>query len=363
MRLHAAAVLALLFGCKDGKPAANPDADARAFAESLATDVIPTCDASKLASRLQTPDNQLAARMLCEWYAGIASYKFLGVLRLPAANPGALPHPVMRRLLVDQESGAMFVSYDELTLVRSEINKPPLLADAFSFRQNIAISELLAPNKDSASTDYLGDSAKHDGVKAAQTQFRAGDFEGALKAIDALPAEVKRERGVQMLRVRVATRVTPEAYKQALAELAQTFPNDAGIALIEIDGLLDVDDFDGAMKWIDTLEKTIGVEAYLESMRVVALTRKGDLDKALAAANAAVALEPTLTRALEIKLDVLIGKKKWPEALDVMTELETKHGKAFDPVKLRSSPHLAELVQSKEFADWAAAHTNPQPQP
>jgi uncharacterized protein HemY len=155
-----------------------------------------------------------------------------------------------------------------------------------------------------------------------------------------------------MLRVRSTVGLSTDAYKQALAELAQTFPDDPAIALIEIDGALDIEDFDGAMRWIDVLEKTIGVDAFLESTRAVALIRKGNLDQALERINAAVALEPTLTRALEIKLDVLIAKKQWPDVLATMTELETKHAIRFQLAELRAEPRLTELVESPAFAEW-----------
>jgi uncharacterized membrane-anchored protein len=114
------------------------------------------------------------------------------------------------------------------------------------------------------------------------------------------------------------------------------------------------------MHWIDVLEKAIGVDAFLDSTRVVALLRKGDLDQALARADAAVKLEPTLTRALEIKLDVLIARKQWDDVLAVMTELETKHDSSFDIDKLRAEPRLAELVQSPSFAEWLEQRGGPQ---
>lgn len=346
MRLLAAVfALPIVLGCKDGSKPADPAATARAFAESLATEVIPTCDEATLVARLESTDAPTAARLLCQWLAKVHSYKLVGLRPVEGQ-----PHPIMRRLLVDEPTGAMFVAYDELTLTPKG-----KLADVFSFRQGVWVSELLAANAsiaEGAPSDFLGASSKHAEVRAAQDTLRTGDRAGALAAIDALPPAVKKERGVQMLRVRTAAGLGADAYKQALSEIAATFPDDPTVALISIDGALDVGDFDGAIKWIDTLEKAIGKDAFIESTRVVALIRKGDLDKALATASAAVALEPTLTRALEIKLDVLIAKKQWPEVLAAMTELEVNHGLHFEVEKLRSQPHLAELVSSPAFATW-----------
>jgi uncharacterized protein HemY len=89
-------------------------------------------------------------------------------------------------------------------------------------------------------------------------------------------------------------------------------------------------------------------------MRAVALVREGDRDAALAAIETAVAAEPTLTRAHEIKLDILIARKQWDDVLAVMTELERNHGMTFEEAKLRAEPRLAELVASPAFAEWLA---------
>lgn len=362
MRLLAAVVLALLLGCRDGSPPANPQAEARAFAETLARDVIPTCLPATVQARMHqgtrhSTDMPVLARLLCEWLDGIHSYKFVG-FRNRKVEPGdsPFPHPIMRRLRLDKDTGAMFVVYDELVLVRPEGSKELRLDDVFSFRQAVWLGDLVDANKSGVGpTDYLGDASKHEAVQQAQIQLRAGDREGAIKAIDALDVAAQGHRSVQIMRIRAAVGTGGDTYKQALARITERYPDDPAYALVMIDGALDTDDFAGAIHWVDVLETAIGVDAFLECSRVIALTRKGDFDVALAAANNAIALEPTLTRALEIKLDVLIVKKQWADVLAVMSELETNHGTTFDIDKLRREPRLGELVSSPAFADWANA--------
>jgi hypothetical protein len=318
--------------------------EARDYARELSTVALP-CNAVTMAD--QFGDNATAGRLLCDWLGGVSSYTLVGV-----RSVDGVPHPIMRRLLTNADSGAMFVNYDELALTRGD-DGALHLADVFSYRQGVWISELLEANAATTpgNADFLGPSAVHPEVKAARDLLRAGERSGALAAIAALPEAVRAERPVQMLRVRAAAG-NPAAYKAALDALGTV--DDPAIALTELDGALDRGDGPAATKWIDVLEKTIGVEAYLESQRVVALVRMGDLDRALTTATAAVELEPTLTRALEIKLDVLIAKKMWPEVLATMQKLEAEHDFEFDLAKLRAEPRLAEFVNLPAFKEWAA---------
>jgi hypothetical protein len=326
-----------------GAPATIVDeAEARAFAERLAASVVP-CDPTAITDRMAS-DGPVAARLFCEWMQGIASYKVVGVRHV-----GGQVHPITRRLIKDAATGAMFVNYDELALART--GNDTKLADAQSFRQGVWLTDLVASNGDSQGpTDYLGTAGKDPAVRAARDLLRTGDREGTLKALDALPPGVRNLRGVLLLRVRAS--VGTSSYKAALDELAKTFPDDPVIALTMMDGCLDISDYDQAMHWIDVLENAIGVDAYLESMRAIALVRKGDFDKGLQVINAAIELEPTLTRPLEIKLDILIVKKQWPDVLATMTQLEDEHDENFDVTKLMKEPRLAELVQSPAFTEW-----------
>jgi hypothetical protein len=66
-------------------------------------------------------------------------------------------------------------------------------------------------------------------------------------------------------------------------------------------------------------------------------------------------MEPTLTRAWEVKLDITIAQKKWADAVVVMRELEAKHGVHFDDARLAAQPKVAELLASPEYKEWRAS--------
>jgi cellobiose-specific phosphotransferase system component IIA len=336
-------------GCKGRAPLADRpigEAEASAFAQRFAADVIP-CDGARVALLLDTaamarrvtppPEVEsvalLATEAICAWLSGIESYRLVRVqLR------DGRPQPIMRRLFV-QPSGAMFVNYDRLELARSGATIG--LADVFSYRQGKWVSD-----------NFTEPPAP---IREARERLRAGDYAGALVRLAADDAaDVRATRDGQLLQVSAAAGVSPERLAQELDELAKQFPDDPVVALTQIDAALGRDDHVEALRWIDLLAKEIGGDAYLDAMRAVALVREGEFDAALAAIDAAVAAEPTLTRAHEIKLDILIARKQWDDVLAVMTELEHNHGMTFEETKLRAEPRLAELVSSPAFAEWLA---------
>jgi tetratricopeptide (TPR) repeat protein len=347
--LALALVTGIAAGCKGrAQRAGGPitEAEAATFAQRFAEAVIP-CDSAKVALLLDTAAMaqrvappppiesvaSLATEAICAWMNGIESYRLVRV-----QTQGGKPQPIMRRLLV-QPSGAMFVNYDRLELARS--GQAIGLADAFSYRQGKWIS------------DNFTDAPAP--IREARDQLRGGDHAGALARLDAADAAaVRATRDGQLLRVSAVAGVSAERLQQVLEELAEQFPDDPAVALTQIDAALGRGDHLATLRWIDLLAKDIGGDAYLEALRAIALVRAGQLDEALAAIDAAVATEPTLTRAHEIKLDILIARKQWDAVLAVMTELEHSHGVTFEEAKLRAEPRLAELVASPAFADWLA---------
>lgn len=283
---------------------------------------------------------------MCAWLAGISSYYLVGVRTV-----GGQPKVIMRRLITSPATGGVHVNYDALQLRRGQ-DRELRLVDALAYRQGKWLSELIASNARAPELDFVGATSAPDEVRQIRDLVRASKREEALARIDALPAAAHRELAVQLLRVNAAAGLSPERYRQALDELARTFPEDPRIALTELDGALDRDDDVDAQHWLDLLEKELGADAFLDSMRAIAHVRHGDLDQALARADAAVRREPSLTRAQEIRLDVLIARKQWPDVLAQLTELERNHAMTFEEAKLRAEPRLAGLVATPEFAAW-----------
>lgn len=351
--------------------------EAKAFAEMFATMVKP-CDEAKVAdvidreamaakftTRTTMPDAQqiaqelanapIGAKILCSSMRGIDDYKLLRV----QLRDGA-PRPIMRRVISDPRSGATVVGYDELELGKSRADGVVRIVDSYSYLQGQWITELLVGNRDALakSVDYVGYVPEMaDTIRKARDLQRQGLNKEALEIVDGLPKAAREYRGVQLIRVRASAGLGPDAYKQALDELATVFPNDPSIAMVQADGAFARGDFDTALRWIDVLDTAIGGDTFQAAHRAMAYLRRGrpgDVELARATIDKAIAAEPTLKRAWEVKLDVALAEKNWAEAVTAMTELEDKHRVTFDDAKLAAQPTVAELIASPEYKEWRA---------
>jgi hypothetical protein len=359
-----------------GQVGAVTEAEAKAFADKLSPLVKP-CEPAKLEPLIDS--NALAARflshtslpgadrlaadiakrpigalILCRAMTGIDEYKLLHIVVRDGST-----RAVMRRLITNKANGDTIAGYDELALGKSR-DGVVRIVDSYSYVQGQWISEVIGGNRDALaqSVDYLGDIPEMaDTIKKAQQFHRQGLNKEAIEIIDSLPKAAHEYRGVQMLRVRAAFGIGPEAYKQALDELATVFHDDVSVAMVETNGALARSDYDAAIKWINILDTALGGDAFQTANRGFAYLRRGkpgDIELARKEVDKAIAMEPTLKRPYEIKLDIAIADKKWAEATQMMTVLEDKYGVVFDDEKLAAQPAVVPLLESAEFKEWRA---------
>lgn len=352
--------------------------EAKAFAEKLVPLVKP-CDPAKVEelldreamaaifmTRTGMPDRQMIAseiarrpiggRIICTTMAGIDEYKLLRVQTVDGKH-----RPIMRRMITDKRTGATVVGYDELELGKSKKDGVVRIVDSYSYMQGQWLTELVAGNRDALaqSVDYLGymPEMAEQIRKAAELQ-RQGLNKESLEVIDSLPKAAHDSRAVQMMRIRAAFGVSPEVYKEALDQFAKIFNYDVSVAMLEANGAFARGDFDAALKWINMLDTAIGGDAFQASNRAMSYLKRGkpgDLELARQTIDKAIAMEPTLKRAHEVKLDITIAEKKWADAVAEMTELEEKHGVMWDDAKLAAQPAVKPLLESAEYKAWRAS--------
>lgn len=194
-------------------------------------------------------------------------------------------------------------------------------------------------------------------AKAMARHFREGKAEEALQDYDSLPAALKQEKSVMLLRVTAAGQVSDDLYASALEEYQQRFPDDASADLVSIKLLFLKGKFDEVHKALDRLEAQVGADAALDRWRANCWMSMDDLPKAREAALRAVREEPDFQDAYWTLVTVALKQKDFPEVARVLTVLE-KELKAQLP-DLQETPIYADFLKSDEYAKWARSRSDP----
>jgi hypothetical protein len=308
------------------------------------------------ATMREIRDEKRTPHIVCEWQRKASSYTFLHVHTVAGE-----PRPVLRRVVKSDRTGVQMVGYDELVLDAS-MGDSPRVVDIYSYVQGQALSELLAGEAaaiGSSVSDLSGAREIDDAINHARRLTSERRFTEALAAIDALPKAVHRSRAVQMMRLKIANNLSETAYKQAIDEIAATFPGDPTIAMVLVDGHILGKDYDAALRDVDVLDQAIGGDPWQDAIRAEILVRRdrpGDLELASTRAESAIRGEPRMSKGYFARLDVQLTSKRFPEALDTMTLLSNQFQAKWDDDKLRATPSFAELVATPEYAAWRTSH-------
>jgi hypothetical protein len=374
--------LLLAIGCsKVSAPEVDVDPVTRDQVTAFAVDlvkVVQPCDEAKLrtliddkamAARFQKGESSfatasvaeqlkrdhIAARVLCAWQAKADDYKLLRV-----RDVDGQPRPLFRRTGKNPRSGLSVAGYDELLLGVTRDDHEVRIIDVYSYVQGQWLTETLRGMSDVMLDSVSGEDearALVDKIKRARTLQDSGQPGQALELVDSMPPKVRKSRALQTMRVALASVISQEAYKAALDEVDQTFPNDPSVALLEIDGAFLRGDLDAALRYIDLVDKALGGDPWQNALRAEALSRRkkpGDLVAAEKAATLATTAEPALAKGWWAMVDVQLAKQDWTAALAAMDELVRRFGAKFDDAVLRKSSVFAGLVATREYAAWHA---------
>lgn len=307
---------------------------------------------SRLAAKQLAADRTNGARIICAEAKTAMEFKVLHVLMVDGE-----PRPVVRRLVRSPSGVDTMVNYDQLQLGRSRRDHQVRVIDIYSLFNGQWMSEQISGFGDSLANTGFGDTMDVVDtirrVRELQDAKRPGE---ALALLDTVPTAVRRVRLVQSMRVALALATSQDAYGQALDEIAQVFPNDPSIAMLEIDGAMLRGKFDDALHDVDFVDAAVGGDPFQDALRAQIYLKRGqpgDLDKAAARAEAATKAEPTLAKAWLAKLDVAVARERWSDAVDALGVLVRQFEMTFDETKMRGLPgNYGKLVDSPEYRAW-----------
>lgn len=193
---------------------------------------------------------------------------------------------------------------------------------------------------------------KHvDEVNRMSTSMQQHNPEETLRIFASLPAELKSDKNVLLIRFRAASESNNnEAYMAAMSDIRRHHPNDPCCAMMLIDYDLMTKQYEKAMAGIDLIDQSVGGDSYSEILRAGVYLDQGKFDEAKLAGLRVIESTPTLQAGFWTLINVENKQKNFGEVVKWIEALAAYQ--VYSPEDFIATPDYAEFVKSEEFATW-----------
>lgn len=185
---------------------------------------------------------------------------------------------------------------------------------------------------------------------------QAGRGSEALGIYRKLPASLKRDKNVLLVRLRAAQQSGDDEYASAIGAFRRCHPQDPCIDFLSIDGHILRKEYPQALEAVARAEKSVGHDAYFDVLRASIHLLAGEHDAARECAERAAAEEPTLIDARWMLVTVSLQEERFEETARLLDRIAWEFGVEFSD--LTTVPDYAGFVKSPEYAAWLKARTN-----
>jgi tetratricopeptide (TPR) repeat protein len=356
-----------------GPPEVSPiDAkEAEAFVHDL-TDALEPCDAERLQAvidtdalgRLVLEGVEVPAPSRRSFLKGFTDAPKLGkqlcgsgenlnrfhLLRMRGDGAAVGTRPLYRVV------GANGFNYLELELARSKRDGKVRVIDAYSFTSGERISDTqrgIARALFYTSTARAGAVAEFQEVQALAA---AGENAKAHERLGKLPPRLRENRAMLLLDVKLSVPLDEATYLAAIAAYEKAFPGDASVDLVSIDRHYMRKDWNRLIASIDRLDRSVGGDPYLTSLRAAAYYGAGKFDEALQQSTRYITAEPEEMDGWWTLLSIRLARDELDEALAVLERLHETFAITVNPAVMAQEPAYARLLASPQWERWKQAH-------
>lgn len=204
-------------------------------------------------------------------------------------------------------------------------------------------------------------------VKHSATIQRLGqavqnqDHAGVIAAYRALPPELQAEKAFMVQWASACSQTSDEQYVAALEKVRGTFPNDPSSELLSIDYFTLKGQYPEAFDCVDSLDKAVGGDPYLDSFRAGLHTMAGNHLKAKEALERVVASDPANEANLRLLVDACLAAKDFSGLRQRLEQLASTFGADIQAQLMDAK--FAEFLESPVYQDWLKAGGPPKPTP
>lgn len=194
-------------------------------------------------------------------------------------------------------------------------------------------------------------------LKQMTDSLARGDAHSALASYRSLPATLRQDKSVLMLRFRAAQAAGNDAeYLAALEDFRTHHPGDPATDVISIDYFLLREHFDEALGCVDRLDATVGGDAFLGVMRahVYLLQKKPDL--ARQTALKVIEVDPSLREPYRFLITASMIFGDHDETIRLLQRWEAQFQTRIDDLaqvgNFSTLPQYPQFLQSSQYRNW-----------
>ena len=137
------------------------------------------------------------------------------------------------------------------------------------------------------------DFAKHlEDIRTISQDLASGSAPAGMQVYNGLPDSLKADKMMKLIHIRLAQKMGDAEYERALGDFRASFPNDSASALLSVDYYLLKKQYSKALSALDTLDKALGGDPYLDVQRAGVYAVMQDRSKARTAIKRAVSAMP-----------------------------------------------------------------------
>ena len=187
-------------------------------------------------------------------------------------------------------------------------------------------------------------------VKMAQ-EVQTGNVHKIVSSFEAAPESVQKDKSLLLMYCQAAMQTENDAtYMKALETFRKHHPDDPAVEFLSLDWLTMKERYDDALKSLDKINKSVGGDGYLDSLRAELLYTKGEVDSALQTAESAMTECPDLINPYWTALGLNLQSQKWTRVTELLITLDQKFDMEFED--LRTVPEYAGYAATPEHQRW-----------
>ncbi|MCH2610094.1 MAG: hypothetical protein MK006_03395 [Pirellulales bacterium] len=256
------------------------------------------------------------------------------------------------RLIHSESSG---IDYHEMIL--DKVNGQVRVIDSFIYTEGETKTETIQ-----RAFTLIVKLMKRDGItqtdqlnmQQLQSTYQLGDHHGVIRIYHQLPVLVRNMKRMRIIYMTALLELDETQYIQAFEAFKRDFPADNSIDLLSIDFFTIQEDISNAIACVGRLDKSLGGDPYLDSMRTGIYMIGDNQVKAKEAAERYIQSTPSDIEAAWNLADYAIYFEDHPLLLHALKTLASDHAVEFED--LSTIEAYEAFVRSPEYQQWLQFH-------